>query len=46
MIIFLQFIVLALVVCAALAAPAGPDSEAQVLRYDSDNIGVGAYNYA
>lgn len=42
---FLQFIVLALVVCAALAAPAGPDADAQVLRYDNNNIGVDGYSY-
>lgn len=42
----LQFVVLALFVAAALAAPANPDADAQVLRYDSDNIGVGGYNYA
>ncbi|KAL4707616.1 hypothetical protein ACJJTC_014721 [Scirpophaga incertulas] len=41
-----SFIVLALFVAAALAAPAGPDADAQVLRYDSDNIGVDGYNYA
>lgn len=43
---FVQFIVLALFVAAALAAPAGPDADAQVVRYESDNIGVDGYNYA
>ncbi|KAM3956659.1 flexible cuticle protein 12-like [Aphomia sociella] len=42
-----SFIVLALFVAAAVAAPAGgPDSTAQILRYDSDNIGVDGYKYS
>uniref|UniRef100_A0A2A4J8W9 Cuticle protein n=1 Tax=Heliothis virescens TaxID=7102 RepID=A0A2A4J8W9_HELVI len=41
-----SFIVLALFVAAVAAAPAGPDADAQILRYDSDNIGVEGYNYA
>ncbi|XP_049869660.1 flexible cuticle protein 12-like [Pectinophora gossypiella] len=41
-----SFIVLALFVAAAVAAPAGPDADAKIVRYDSDNIGVDGYNYA
>ncbi|RVE45045.1 hypothetical protein evm_010302 [Chilo suppressalis] len=43
-----SFIVLALFVAAALAGPVShsSDADAQVVRYDSDNIGVGGYNYA
>ncbi|TKX27925.1 flexible cuticle protein 12-like [Spodoptera litura] len=41
-----SFIVLALFVAAAVAAPASPDADAVVVRYDSDNIGVDGYNYA
>ncbi|CAH0702666.1 unnamed protein product [Spodoptera exigua] len=40
-----SFIVLALFVAAAVAAPANPDADAVVVRYDSDNIGVDGYNY-
>ncbi|XP_059052933.1 flexible cuticle protein 12-like [Achroia grisella] len=42
-----SFIVLAVLVAAAVAAPAagGPDSTAQILRYDSNNIGVDGYSY-
>ncbi|XP_075971977.1 flexible cuticle protein 12-like [Anticarsia gemmatalis] len=40
-----SFIVVALFVAAAVAAPAGPDADAQVLRYESDNIGVGGFSY-
>ncbi|CAH0605472.1 unnamed protein product [Chrysodeixis includens] len=39
-----SFIVFALFVAVAVAAPA--DKDAVVLRYDSDNIGVDGYNYA
>ncbi|KAI5633477.1 insect cuticle protein domain-containing protein [Phthorimaea operculella] len=41
-----SFIVFALIVAAAVAAPAGPDADAQVLRYESDNIGVDGYKFA
>ncbi|XP_075971209.1 flexible cuticle protein 12-like [Anticarsia gemmatalis] len=41
-----SFIVVALFVAAAVAAPAGPDADAQVLRYESDNIGVDGFSYA
>ncbi|XP_026738288.1 cuticle protein CP14.6-like [Trichoplusia ni] len=41
-----SFIVVALFVAAAVAAPAGPDADAQILRYDSDNIGLDGYNYS
>ncbi|XP_013187361.1 flexible cuticle protein 12 [Amyelois transitella] len=41
-----SFFVVAMLVAAALAAPQrGPDADAQVLRYESDNIGVDGYNY-
>ncbi|KAF9802679.1 hypothetical protein SFRURICE_011690 [Spodoptera frugiperda] len=41
-----SFIVFALFVAAAVAAPASPDASATILRYDSDNIGVEGFNYA
>ncbi|KAJ8727295.1 hypothetical protein PYW07_001414 [Mythimna separata] len=41
-----SFIVLALLVAAVVAKPASPDADAQILRYESDNIGVDGYNYA
>ncbi|XP_045765365.1 flexible cuticle protein 12-like [Maniola jurtina] len=41
-----SFIVFALFVAAAVAAPVSPDGDAQILRYDSDNIGVDGFNYA
>ncbi|CAG5052558.1 unnamed protein product [Parnassius apollo] len=37
------FIVAALFVAATVAAPVNPDTDAQILRYDNDNIGVGPY---
>ncbi|XP_063824446.1 flexible cuticle protein 12-like [Ostrinia nubilalis] len=40
-----SFIVLALFVAAAVAAPAGPDADAQILKQDVDNIGVDGYSY-
>ncbi|KAJ8733570.1 hypothetical protein PYW08_001868 [Mythimna loreyi] len=40
-----SFIVLALFVAAAVAAPANPDADAQITRYESDNIGVDGYRY-
>ncbi|XP_049869661.1 flexible cuticle protein 12-like [Pectinophora gossypiella] len=40
-----SFIVFALFVAAAAAAPANPDADAYVVKYDSDNIGVDGYNY-
>ncbi|KOB72624.1 Larvae cuticle protein [Operophtera brumata] len=42
-----SFIVLALFVAAAVAAPPSDiDRDAQVLRYDNDNIGVGPFSWA
>ncbi|KAG7307720.1 Flexible cuticle protein 12 [Plutella xylostella] len=41
-----SFFVVALLVAAAAAAPANPDADAQIVRYDSDNIGVDGFNYA
>lgn len=38
-----------LLVAAAAAAPApqnDADKNAQIVRYDNDNIGIDAYNYA
>ncbi|XP_050343785.1 flexible cuticle protein 12-like [Nymphalis io] len=40
-----SFIVLALFVAAAVAAPATPDGDAKIVRYDSDNIGIDRYAY-
>ncbi|XP_072939611.1 flexible cuticle protein 12-like [Epargyreus clarus] len=41
-----SFIVFAVCVAVAIAAPASPDADAQILRYDNDNIGVDGFNYA
>ncbi|CAG9795412.1 unnamed protein product [Diatraea saccharalis] len=41
-----SFIVFALFVAAAVAAPVSSDADAQILRNDVDNIGVDGYNYA
>lgn len=41
-----QFIVLVLFVAVAVAAPANPDADAQIVSYRSDNIGVDGYEYA
>lgn len=38
-------IVFALCIAATIAAPAGDESQAQVLRSDLDNIGVDGYKY-
>ncbi|XP_045446755.1 flexible cuticle protein 12-like [Melitaea cinxia] len=40
-----SFIVLALFVAVAVAAPANPDADAQIVSYRSDNIGVDGYGY-
>ncbi|CAG9559488.1 unnamed protein product [Danaus chrysippus] len=43
-----SFIVLALFVAAAVAAPAAPlspDAAAEVVEYENDNIGIGGYHY-
>ncbi|XP_055912854.1 flexible cuticle protein 12-like [Eupeodes corollae] len=39
-------IVFAAFVAVALAAPLDNSQDAQILRYDNDNIGVDGYNYA
>lgn len=40
-------IVLATVTALALAAPASDDSaNAQILKYENDNIGIDGYNFA
>ncbi|XP_034829677.1 flexible cuticle protein 12-like [Maniola hyperantus] len=41
-----SFIVFALFVAAAAAAPVNPDGDAVIVKYDSDNIGVEGYNFA
>ncbi|XP_046963210.1 flexible cuticle protein 12-like [Vanessa cardui] len=41
-----SFIVLALCVAVAIAAPATPDGDAQIVKYESDNIGVDGYSYS
>ena len=38
-------IVFALVIAAALAAPAD-DKDATIVNYENDNIGIGEYKYA
>lgn len=40
------FIVLAIIVGAALAAPADDPKDATVLRYENDNIGIDGYKFA
>ncbi|CRL02975.1 CLUMA_CG016563, isoform A [Clunio marinus] len=39
-------VILALVMTACLAAPVDDSSNAQILRYENDNIGIGGYRYA
>ncbi|XP_063360123.1 flexible cuticle protein 12-like isoform X2 [Cydia amplana] len=42
-----SFVVFALIVAAVAAAPQrSPDADAQVLKYDAENIGVDGYRYA
>ncbi|CAH2105197.1 unnamed protein product [Euphydryas editha] len=41
-----SFIVLALFVAVAVAAPANPDADAQIVRQENNNIGVDGYSYA
>jgi len=41
-----QFIVLAVLVAASLAAPLDDSKNAQILKYESDNIGIGGYRFA
>lgn len=43
--LFVQFIVFALFVAAAVAVPVDP-KDATIVRYDNDNIGVEGFNYA
>ncbi|CAH2230464.1 jg27417 [Pararge aegeria aegeria] len=40
-----SFIVFALIVAAAVAAPANPESDAVVVKQALDNIGVNGYGY-
>ncbi|CAK1542826.1 unnamed protein product [Leptosia nina] len=40
-----SFIVFALIVAAAVAAPANPDGDAQIIKYESDNIGLDGYGF-
>lgn len=43
----MQFVAFAVLIAVAVAAPpSNPDADAQVLRYDNDNIGVDGYNWA
>lgn len=43
----LQIIAVATLIAVSVAAPqGGPDKDAVVTRYESDNIGVDGYNYA
>lgn len=41
-----MIIVLAAVLAMACAAPLDNNSQAQILRYENDNIGVDGYKYA
>lgn len=40
------FIAFAALVAVALAAPLDDSKNAQILRYENDNIGLGGYNFA
>lgn len=43
----MKFIIVFAAICAlALAAPVDESKDAQILRYDNDNIGVDGYKYA
>lgn len=39
-------IVFALVIASTLAAPVDDSANAQILRYENDNIGIDGYNFA
>ena len=39
-------IVFAALFAACLAAPLDDSKNAQILRYENDNIGIGGYNFA
>lgn len=39
-------VILAFVVSACIAAPLDDSANAQILRYENDNIGLGNYNFA
>lgn len=41
-----SFIVFAVLIVAALAAPLDDSKNAQILKYENDNIGIGGYNFA
>lgn len=41
-----SFIVFAVLIAAALAAPLDDSKNAQILKYENDNIGIGGYNFA
>jgi hypothetical protein len=40
------FIVLAVLIASALAAPLDDPKNAQILRYENDNIGIDGYKFA
>lgn len=43
----MKFIILfAAVIAASLAAPLDDSKNAQILKYENDNIGIGGYNFA
>jgi hypothetical protein len=45
--IIMKFIILfAAVIAASLAAPLDDSKNAQILKYENDNIGIGGYNFA
>lgn len=39
-------IAFAAIVAVSLAAPLDDSKNAQILKYDNDNIGIGGYNFA
>lgn len=41
-----MIIIFAAVLAIALAAPIDDSKDAQILKYDNDNIGVDGYNFA
>jgi hypothetical protein len=40
------FIILAILIVSAVAAPLDSPQDAQILRYENDNIGIDGYKFA
>ncbi|CAO1320238.1 unnamed protein product [Diamesa hyperborea] len=41
-----SFIILAVCIAVAIAAPLDDSKDAQILKYENDNIGIGGYKFA